>query len=146
LCCLGDAAPATVDQHGLKLVHVSPLQHGGKHARAFTRRNDFPAEPPNTIQLSECFNTACSLAQKARGSKSRTVKDAQENLRVSLNVYNTSHKQLVWMLSILNPNAAGASYENGILTLRLPKTQAARARQIPIRTASQLESGPLQTP
>jgi hypothetical protein len=50
------------------------------------------------------------------------------------------------MLSIVNPNAAGASYENGILTLRLPKTQAARARQLPIRTASQLESGPVQTP
>jgi HSP20 family protein len=48
----------------------------------------------------------------------------------------------------VNSDAAEASYANGILTLRLPKSEATRARQIPIRAAEQprLESGQAQMP
>ncbi len=43
---------------------------------------------------------------------------------------------------------ADASYAHGILTLHLPKSEVARARQIPIRTteAPRLESGQVQAP
>ncbi len=49
----------------------------------------------------------------------------------------------------VNADTAEATFANGILTLRLPKTETGRARQIPIRaeeTPRQLESGQVQAP
>jgi HSP20 family protein len=48
----------------------------------------------------------------------------------------------------VNADQAEATFENGILTLRLPKSEMARARQIPIRGAEQgrLETGQTQMP
>ncbi|HEU5367879.1 MAG TPA: Hsp20/alpha crystallin family protein [Ktedonobacterales bacterium] len=48
----------------------------------------------------------------------------------------------------VNPDQAEATFENGILTLRLPKSEMARARQIPIRGVEQrrLETGQTQMP
>ena len=47
----------------------------------------------------------------------------------------------------VNPEGAEATYANGILTLKLPKNEATRSRQIPIRAEGQrLESGQTQMP
>ncbi len=48
----------------------------------------------------------------------------------------------------VNADQADATFENGILTLRLPKSEMARARQIPIRGVEQrrLETGQTQMP
>lgn len=48
----------------------------------------------------------------------------------------------------VNADQAEATFENGILTLRLPKSEMARARQIPIRGGEQrrLEGGQTQMP
>ncbi|HLW00430.1 MAG TPA: Hsp20/alpha crystallin family protein [Ktedonobacterales bacterium] len=51
--------------------------------------------------------------------------------------------------SEVNADQAEATYANGILTLRLPKSEARRARQIPIRAGDErqrLESGQTQMP
>ncbi len=51
--------------------------------------------------------------------------------------------------SEVNSEQAEATYANGILTLRLPKTETRRARQIPIRAGNEqqrLESGQTQMP
>ena len=49
----------------------------------------------------------------------------------------------------VNSDAAEASFANGILTLRLPKSEAERTRQIPVRTEGtpqRLERGQVQAP
>lgn len=50
--------------------------------------------------------------------------------------------------SEVNPEAAQATYANGILTLRLPKSETGRSRQIPIHTqgTQQMESGQIHAP
>lgn len=54
----------------------------------------------------------------------------------------------VTLPSEVNPEAAQATYTNGILTLRLPKSEAGRSHQIPIHTqgTQQMESGQIQAP
>jgi HSP20 family protein len=50
--------------------------------------------------------------------------------------------------SEVSPEAAQATYANGILTLRLPKSETGRSRQIPIHIQGpqQMESGQIQAP
>ncbi len=56
---------------------------------AFTQGNALPWNPAKHSSVVQVLNTASSLAQKVTGSKARIVKDTQEEMRVSMNVYDT---------------------------------------------------------
>jgi HSP20 family protein len=53
-----------------------------------------------------------------------------------------SFKRSVRLPVEVDPDSAEASFENGILRLRLPKAQAAKPRQIKVRTGAPVEATP----
>jgi HSP20 family protein len=107
---------------------------------AFVVRASLPGVRPEDVRI-EARDNQVTLSGQAR--EEQNVEQANYVLRERR---FGQFSRTFTLPTDVNPDAAEASYENGILTLRLPKTEAARTRQIPIRTAGQLESGQVQAP
>ena len=108
---------------------------------AFLVRASLPGVRPEDVNIEAQGNQVILRGQ---------IKDEQEQDQGSYLVRERRYGQFVRVFNLpteVNPQGAEANFENGILTLRLPKTEGARTHQIPIHAQGrQLEQGRVQGP
>jgi HSP20 family protein len=72
-------------------------------------------------------------AEAAGGGGAREGGRSQHRLR---EIYRGEFVRAIRLPAAFDPDKAEATFENGLLTLRLPRREAAKPHQIPIRTAA----------
>lgn len=107
---------------------------------AFLVRASLPGVRPEDVNIETQGNQVILRGQ---------IKDEQEREQGNYLVRERRYGQFSRVFTLpseVNAEGAEATFDNGILTLRLPKTETARTRQIPIHARGQLEQGRVQGP
>ncbi len=101
---------------------------------AFLVRGELPGIDPKEIDIDLAGRTLT-----LKGEKRRERKEEDETHRLIERSYGC-FRRTVELPAEVKPEEVSATYKNGVLTVTLPKSERARTKRIPVKTAERLEA------